>query len=446
MKSAHPLRRGLVFVIVLWVATALVSVAIYFSHAARLAYLAADEVVAGRQAEHAIEAAIGYISSLLESNTETGRVLSRESGDYQAEAVQVGGARFWFIGQDANAADAPGSPVFGIVDEASKLNLNTATIEMLEKLPGVTPEIAAAILDWRDVDSELTVGGAESQDYLLRTPAHLAKDSDFESPEELRLVRGMDLTVLYGEDWNRNGALDPNEDDGDASWPPDNRDGRLEPGLVRFVTVHSREPNARADGNPRVNLRGQSARQDLALLIAEQLGPDTAAAVLTNVGNLNTIESVLEFYIVSGMSAAEFARIENDLTVRTGDYQVGLVSIGTAPREVLACLPGMTEQSATQVVTARLGLDATTLQSVGWIVGVLDVDTCRLIGPHITARSFQYGLDVAAVGRGGRGFRRTFAVVDVEQGARTIYRRDLARFGWPLGEELREQLRKDATP
>ena len=34
---------------------------------------------------------------------------------------------------------------FKLVDEASKLNLNTATVEMLQLLPRMTPELAAAI-------------------------------------------------------------------------------------------------------------------------------------------------------------------------------------------------------------------------------------------------------------------------------------------------------------
>ena len=33
---------------------------------------------------------------------------------------------------------------------------------------------------------------------------------------------------VRGEDWNLNGRLDPNEDDGDISYPPDNSDGKLD--------------------------------------------------------------------------------------------------------------------------------------------------------------------------------------------------------------------------
>lgn len=42
---------------------------------------------------------------------------------------------------------------------------------------------------------------------------------------------------LYGEDANFNSKLDPEENDGAESLPPDNRDGSLQEGLTRFVTV-----------------------------------------------------------------------------------------------------------------------------------------------------------------------------------------------------------------
>jgi hypothetical protein len=93
---------------------------------------------------------------------------------YLSEAVAVGDARFWLIGRPDRQI-SPDQPYFGLVDEASKLNLNTATLEMLEWLPNMTPELAAAIIDWRDSDSDVTSGGA-SRPYHgsillpLRTP------------------------------------------------------------------------------------------------------------------------------------------------------------------------------------------------------------------------------------------------------------------------------------
>jgi hypothetical protein len=56
--------------------------------------------------------------------------------------------------------------------------------------------------------------------------------------------------------------LDPNENDGDASYPPDNADGILQMGWSAYLTVFGREKNVQSDGTPRININGN----DLATL------------------------------------------------------------------------------------------------------------------------------------------------------------------------------------
>ena len=170
------------------------------------------------------------------------------------------------LGRDPQQQN-PTRPYFALVDEASKLNLNTATLAMLQALPGMTAEFAAAIIDWRDADSEVTQGGAEDETYLRLVPPYHCKNAKFESLEELRLVYGSDLTVLYGEDANRNGVLDANEDDGDITQPADNRDGKLDPGLLEYLTVYSREANTNADGTARIGISGPGLAQRITPLL-----------------------------------------------------------------------------------------------------------------------------------------------------------------------------------
>ena len=52
-----------------------------------------------------------------------------------------------------------------LIDEAGKLNLNDTnlTAEMLEMLPNMTAELAAAIIDWRDTNTVAGTGGAVLQ-------------------------------------------------------------------------------------------------------------------------------------------------------------------------------------------------------------------------------------------------------------------------------------------
>ncbi|MBK8914602.1 MAG: general secretion pathway protein GspK [Phycisphaerales bacterium] len=158
---------------------------------------------------------------------------------------------------------------YGITPENSRLNLNTAGEEQLRNLLtplllqlGVenAPEIVDAILDWRDSDDEPRGGGAESAYYNTLVPPYNAKNGPFSTVEELLLVKGVNAAMLYGEDVNRNGILDGNENDGDASFPPyDNNDGVLNHGIAPFLTVWSREPDTAPDNKPRINLNADAA-------------------------------------------------------------------------------------------------------------------------------------------------------------------------------------------
>lgn len=118
----------------------------------------------------------------------------------------------------------------------------------------MTNELADAILDFIDGDDTSRSYGCESAYYSGLQPAYAAKNSPLESLDELLLVRGVTATLLYGEDFNRNGMLDPNENDGDASWPPDNADGVLQLGWSAYLSVYGREKNTRWDGSTRINI------------------------------------------------------------------------------------------------------------------------------------------------------------------------------------------------
>jgi len=95
---------------------------------------------------------------------------------------------------------------YGLMDEESKININTARQKVLEglfsRVAGVdemdSQSIAASICDWRDEDSQLSIplGSAEDSYYRNSQMAYEAKDSDFEVLEELLLVKGI-TTEIY---------------------------------------------------------------------------------------------------------------------------------------------------------------------------------------------------------------------------------------------------------
>jgi DNA uptake protein ComE-like DNA-binding protein len=194
VRPAHVhATRGSVLIVVLVVCLGLVSLVLVFSQSMLMAYRGADNELAARQAELAIEGAAAYAMALMSNSTTPGYF--PDPSTYQAQAVPVGDAHFWFIGVPS-PSDPTDKPVFRLADEAGFLNLNRASATMLENLPGMTDDLATAITTWRS--SAGTVGGITS---LSTTPI---KQGPFESVEELALVNGgTDLSLLYGLDTNR---------------------------------------------------------------------------------------------------------------------------------------------------------------------------------------------------------------------------------------------------
>jgi len=92
---------------------------------------------------------------------------------------------------------------YGLADEEAKVNLNTAAqdvlVRLFEVVLGVGPpqaqELADAVVDWRDSDAAAQPKGAEDDFYEGLPAPYSCKDASFESPDELLLVRGFDVTI-----------------------------------------------------------------------------------------------------------------------------------------------------------------------------------------------------------------------------------------------------------
>ncbi len=431
-----------VLIIVLWVSFGLVALALYFANSMSLELRAADNVVASLEAEKAIEGAARYVSNLLATAEQPGVLPA--TNRYQFAGLPVGDATCWIIGP-GDSQDPPLLVRFGLVDESSKLNLNTATLAMLQLLPFMTPELAAAIIDWRDSNNEVSEGGAESDFYARLNPSYRCKNAPFETVDELRLVNGAYLDILYGEDVNLNGTVDRNENDGEITPPSDNGDGRLDAGILDYVTVYSRFPSASTNGSQLVNVGAANLSQRLAPVLENALDADRANAILRRISptpgrgggpgggaaTAPSVQSVLELYIRSGMNASEFALIEDQLRNPNTN---GLVNVNTASEVVLGCIPGIDYDKAQSLVAYRRSQSAP-LSSIAWVKDVLDQTSAIRAGPYLTGKAYQVSADIAAVGHHGRGYKRVKFVFDVSQGApRIIWRQDLTHMGWALGQ------------
>jgi type II secretory pathway component PulK len=182
---------------------------------------------------------------------------------------------------------------------------------------------------------------------------------------------------------------------------------------------------------------------------AAAAGTAAGAAAAATGGAVGTatvsFASPLQFYVKSGMTSDEYAKIGTNLTATSGSYVVGRVNVNTASAAVLACLVGGDTGVAQQLVNYRLA-NPNNLISIAWLVDALgqsnkDVLTVLGAGDFLTTQSFQFTADVAALGPFGRGYRRVKFVFDTSDGMpKIVYRQDLTSLGWALGKEIRQNM------
>ncbi len=363
---------------------------------------------------------------------------------------------------------------FGVIDESGKLNVNALGRRVREDrlneeearaillgLPRMTPETADAILDWLDADEMPRKNGAESEYYTgLETP-YRAKNGPLDTLDELALVRGVSQELLFGEDTNRNGLLDPNENDGDASLPNDNADDLLERGWSAYLTIVSREGNLRRDGRRKINVN-QPSLNGLFNEVSAEFGDDIAALVVAHrlggrdtlpEGNVDPSDNtanaeagtrrIHSLYDLIGAELSteeagaalespwttdpddmrEYLPIVLDaLTTHAGPYIEGRININVASREVLLTVPGMTEplvgvilgsQSRQTADDLIVSVDASR-STTAWLLieGHVDLAKMGQLAPYITARGDVYRAQVIGYFDAGETVTRLEAVID----------------------------------
>ena len=431
-----------VLIIVLWICIGLVGVALYFANSMNYELQAADNRVNGLSAEQAIEGAARYVGLALQNYATNGA--TPDNTQFKCEAVAIGDAKFWLIGRDPNEGNST-EPYYGLIDEGAKLNLNNVSTNVFQYLPNVTSDFADAIKDWRGTN------GVVSLDYT--SLGYAPKYAPFETVDELRLVYGATVDMLAGEDLNRNGVLDANEKDVNSS-------GEVDPGLFDNVTIYTREPNFHADGSSLTNINTATESQIKTLF--QTLGTSRSQQLWTAINNRlhpqrgqgQNFNGSLDFALFcknQGVSSDDFAAVASSVTTSTNVYFRGRVNINTACYDVLVAMfmganvDQQTAESAAQSLISYRQQNLSNLGSIAWVIDALGNNSSVVMalarGNYLTTHSYQFAADIAAVGPFGRGYRRVKFIFDVSDGSpKILYRQDLSRLGWALGEKARENL------
>ncbi|MBN2128428.1 MAG: general secretion pathway protein GspK [Sedimentisphaerales bacterium] len=434
-KASHRVR-GTVLIVTIWVVLVLAGLALVFARSMRIAAIVSANHVASLEAECVAAGALEYVIAQLSTISDEDASALEGADSYQA--MELGQSYFWIL--RSNLEDDREFE-YGITDEAGKINLNSASLEMLLKLPGMTSELAASIIDWRDEDSEISTGGAENEYYLSLSEPYDCKNGPLETVDEILLIKGASEDLLYGEDTNLNGVLDDHENDGDNSDPPDNRNGRLDAGFYDYVTVYSVEANVDSEGNQRLNVNEAQSRADLQAALEEVVKEERALEIMNQIPTNPRYDNVLDFYLGAGLTSEEFAQIAERLTTSAEETLPGLVNVNTASKEVLLCLPGLEESDVEALLSYRTSNND--IDSVAWVAEVLDNAKAVEIGSFITTRSFQYSADIVCLAGNGRAYKRYKAVLDLREASPVIvYWKTLTHSGWPLSEAIVAAVRK----
>jgi len=451
-------------ILVITAMATMISTSIMFRMRAEVA--ASGSYVRGDQSWEAAYSGVKHAMAILaQPPTEGGNYDNPEL--YADQFVCIDGDDWYFTIYAFNDQDDE-EVRYGVTDTAAKININTASRKVLEGLPGMTPELVDCLIDFRDPDDEPQETGAEQEYYDQLTHPYAIRNGALTSVEELLLVKGFDGTLVYGEDANLNGLLDPNEDDGEETHPDDDADGILNRGLRSMLTVISYDRNIDSENQPKININDKSKSRDLQRAVGRSVAefitfcqnggkkfthPSellrmsyTATTSSSSSGrsrwsrgrrsrgpsrtNKETRESPVR-------SAGDLAKVLDKLTTSSSKVTWGApVNINTASVETLTAILGADNADlADRIVSMRADLTPEEKATTAWLYGndLVSAEQFKKVAPLLTARGFQYRIQVVGYGVNSGRYCVLEAIVDMASSTpRIMYLRDLTKLGVPF--------------
>src|SRR5438045_3490922 len=170
-------RRGAILIVALVITAVLCAMVLSLGSSMRVEVQAAGNRSAAAEASAVERGAEQYVLGLLVS----GYGITQSFTEDQFQQVQVGDGTFWIVRPNY---DDQSLPLWGLVDEASKININNTNNNTRTMILNLLQDedTATAIAGWRS-------GTASSDDeyYLSRpdSPPYQAKHANYETVEEL---------------------------------------------------------------------------------------------------------------------------------------------------------------------------------------------------------------------------------------------------------------------
>ncbi len=199
-------EKGIALFLVIWVLALLTVIVGEFCHAMRTEVNITRNFKEQTEAYYAARAGLmTAVVELIELETTPPKTVEVEETGLGVEE-NVDDEIDWRI--NVEIPDVPfGTNSFSVIigNEAGKININEAQENLLRMMlnsfelsDDEKNVVVDSILDWRDKDSLHRANGAEDDYYKGLPEPYQAKDDDFESVEELLLVRGVTPEIFYG--------------------------------------------------------------------------------------------------------------------------------------------------------------------------------------------------------------------------------------------------------
>jgi general secretion pathway protein K len=200
-------QKGIALLMILWVLTILMVIAMSFSSMTRTETYSTLSFKEGAEKKFIAEA--GIERAIME--------LFYRIQNIDMTAI-LEGSEVWKIdGTSYNGQIGDGNYSVSITDESGKVDINVITdansdiLRNLLKNLGIPDDdaniIVDSILDWKDPDDLVHLNGAESDYYMSLPNPYKAKNANFDTLEELIMVRGITNDILYGKEGQK-GIID----------------------------------------------------------------------------------------------------------------------------------------------------------------------------------------------------------------------------------------------
>lgn len=210
-----------------------------------------------------------------------------------------------------------------IIDEGSKVNVNTAEVDTIQRLLN--------LLGYENVQSP---NQSLADSIIASRP--------FRTVRDLAKVPGMTTTLLYGRQQSTVGGLTI-EESGTQNTP----------GLIEFTTIYSVDTNTDSSGQKRVNIKSAESQQLVQLRSNNNQSVFSQGEADSLIQQRDSIENIGDVLNLKAITEQTFNSIRDRIRTDGSEGNEGVVNINTADANELQTLDGIDEGIANRIVDHR---------------------------------------------------------------------------------------------